>query len=121
MSSPNDIPGRTSLRSVRNILLVLAGFLLVVSGSVFLGLYVDWLWYREVNYAQVFRTVLLAKVLLGVVTGLVCFALVYLNLRAALRHPREALYAAIQGEGALMVKVILDRYLGPVAFAGRAA
>ena len=118
MSDPTDIPGRSPMRSVRNIVLVVAGFLLVMFGSVFLGLYVDWLWYAEVHYGGVFRTVLLTKVALGAATGLVAFAIVYGNLRIALRHPREALYRMVQGEGALVMKQVLDRFLGPVAFAG---
>jgi uncharacterized membrane protein (UPF0182 family) len=118
MNASNDIPGRPRTgHPVRNVLLLLVGFLAVMFGSAFLGLYVDWLWYREVQYAQVFRTVLLSKVILGLVTGLVCFALVYVNLRLAIRHPRDQLYRMIQGEGALLLKDALDRYLGPIALA----
>jgi uncharacterized membrane protein (UPF0182 family) len=118
MSDPNDIPDRSAFRSVRNILLVVAGFAVVMFGSVFLGLYVDWLWYAEVHFGGVFRTILMTKVLLWLATGAIAFAIVYLNLRVAVGHPREALYGMMQGEGALVMKELLDRFLGPVAFAG---
>jgi uncharacterized protein len=118
MSDPSHIANRSGLRSVRNVLLILAGFVLVMSGSVFLGLYVDWLWYAEVHYGGVFRKILSTQVVLGLVAGAVAFALVYVNLRIAVGHPRDALYRMVQGEGALMMKDVLDRFLGPVAFAG---
>jgi uncharacterized membrane protein (UPF0182 family) len=117
MNASTGIPQPRPAHTVRNVLLLAAGFLVVVFGSAFLGLYVDWLWYREVDYAQVFRTVLLTKVMLGLGTGLICFVLVYANLRAAIRHPRDPLYRMLQGEGALLLKEVLDRYLGPIALA----
>jgi len=118
VNESTDIPGQPRpFRTVRNVLLLLAGFLIVVFGSAFLGLYVDWLWYREVRYAQVFRTVLLTKVLLGSAAGVVCFAIVYANLRVAIRHPRTQLFRMLEGEGALVLQQILDRYMGPLALA----
>jgi len=42
--------------------------------------YVDLLWFREVNYSSVFWTTLRTKAVLGLVFGLVFFALLYANL-----------------------------------------
>ena len=42
--------------------------------------YVDLLWFREVNYSSVFWTTLRTKSLLGLVFGLVFFAVLYANL-----------------------------------------
>ena len=42
--------------------------------------YVDLLWFREVGFTSVFWTELRTKVLLGVVFGVVFFALLYVNL-----------------------------------------
>jgi uncharacterized protein len=44
------------------------------------GFFVDVLWFREVGFSQVFWTILRAKVLLGVLFGLVFFAMLYANL-----------------------------------------
>jgi uncharacterized protein len=44
------------------------------------GFFVDVLWFREVRYSEVFWTILRAKVLLGLLFGLVFFALLYANL-----------------------------------------
>jgi uncharacterized membrane protein (UPF0182 family) len=44
------------------------------------GFFVDVLWFREVGFSQVFWTILRAKALLGVLFGLVFFALLYANL-----------------------------------------
>jgi uncharacterized protein len=44
------------------------------------GFFVDVLWFREVGFSEVFWTILRAKVLLGLLFGLVFFALLYANL-----------------------------------------
>jgi uncharacterized membrane protein (UPF0182 family) len=44
------------------------------------GFFVDVLWFREVGFSDVFWTILRAKFLLGLVFGLVFFALLYSNL-----------------------------------------
>jgi len=43
------------------------------------GFYTDWLWFREVQFTSVFVTVLQAQVLVGVVTGVVFFLILYGN------------------------------------------
>jgi uncharacterized membrane protein (UPF0182 family) len=44
------------------------------------GFFIDVLWFREVGFSEVFWTILRAKVLLGLLFGLVFFALLYANL-----------------------------------------
>jgi uncharacterized protein len=44
------------------------------------GFFVNVLWFREVGYSEVFWTILRAKALLGLLFGLVFFALLYANL-----------------------------------------
>jgi uncharacterized protein len=53
-----------------------------------IDLYVDWLWFQEVGYADVFTKILLSKTILALVSGLFFGSLVYINLRAAAIAPR---------------------------------
>ena len=50
------------------LLLVIAAVALLSTAGQILGLYTDWLWFREVQFTSVFVTVLRTEVLLGVVT-----------------------------------------------------
>ncbi len=120
-NSPRD-PGNMSgepinTHPVRNGLLLLAGFLVVMFGSAFLALYMDWLWFREVRFAQVFKTIVGTKLGLGVGAGVVCFGLIYANLQWAARHPKDHLFSQLQGQGRDLLKEVLENYLGPVVLA----
>ena len=116
MSDPIEYP-ESRPHPIRNALLLLAGFLVVVFGSTLLSVYVDWLWFREVRYAHVFSTMITSKLGLGAAAGLICFGLVYVNLSALARHPKDHLFRVMDPEAALMLKDTLDRFLGPVVLA----
>ncbi len=66
-----------------------AGYLLIalvlVGLIALLPLYVDWLWFQDLGYGGVFSTILGSRVLLGVVTGLLFFVLVWGSAAYALR------------------------------------
>jgi len=118
MSDPfDDRNPSESVHPIRNAILLLAGFLVVMFGSAALALYVDWLWFREVQFAHVFRTILGTKVLLGSVAGLICAGLVYVNLTWVAKHPKDHLLSNIHGEGQLLLRQVLENYLGPVMLA----
>ena len=51
-------------------------------------LYVDWLWFVEVGYSDLFTKILFSKTLLGLGAGVFLGMLVYLNLKAAAVAPR---------------------------------
>ncbi|MGH9940291.1 MAG: UPF0182 family protein, partial [Blastocatellia bacterium] len=53
------------------------------------GLYTTWLWFQQLGYQTVFTTTLSAKVWLGVAVGLITAALIWLNLKLALRLSPE--------------------------------
>ncbi len=59
---------------------IIAVVLLAVLFTFMSQFYVDLLWYREVDFASVFWTTLRTKVVLGLVFGVVFFALLYVNL-----------------------------------------
>ncbi len=58
-------------------------FFIAAFFSSIVNLIVDWFWFDEVGFTQIFTTILKAKVFLGFVFGLVVFILTYLNLRLA--------------------------------------
>ena len=70
----------------KSIGLILLGAFLVFS---LLGeaiyLYTDYLWFGEIGYAGVFTKTLWIKVLLGVISGVLFFALFYVNIKLAAR------------------------------------
>ena len=77
------------------LLLVIAAIALLSTAGQILGLYTDWLWFREVQFTSVFVTVLRTEVLLGVVTGAVFFLILYGNVTLARwRTPRDVLVVA---------------------------
>ncbi|MDH5290283.1 MAG: UPF0182 family protein, partial [Acidimicrobiia bacterium] len=53
---------------------------LIVAFTVASSFYIDLLWFRELQFTSVFWTTLRTKILLGLVFGLLFFALLYANL-----------------------------------------
>ena len=79
--------GSPTLTRRTRILLVVAGILvlLLLGGSRLLNLYVDWLWFGEVDFRSVFSTVLFTHILLFLIGGLLIGGLVALSLWIAYR------------------------------------
>ena len=50
-----------------------------------LGIYGDWVWFSALNYANVFRTILSTQIILGLITGIVFFLVIYANLKITQR------------------------------------
>jgi uncharacterized protein len=68
-------------------LLLLVILFLVFSFRQAIALYIDWLWFQEVDYTQVFTTTLGYKLILAVVCGGLLSALLYFNLKLAAIPP----------------------------------
>jgi uncharacterized membrane protein (UPF0182 family) len=82
-------------RGLISLILVIAALVLLNMTGQILGLYVDWLWFREVQFTSVFLTVLHTELLLGVVTGAAFFLILYGNVTLARRlAPREVIVTA---------------------------
>jgi uncharacterized membrane protein (UPF0182 family) len=64
--------------------------LVVVLWPAFAGFYTTWLWFKEVGYQTVFATTLKAKLMLGVVVGLISFIVIWINLKLALRNSPDS-------------------------------
>ncbi|MHB0912000.1 MAG: UPF0182 family membrane protein [Armatimonadota bacterium] len=71
-------------RRIGRIILAVIVALFIFGGTI-ITLYTDWLWFGELGYTQVFRTQLATRVALGVIAGLLFFAIVYANLWLARR------------------------------------
>jgi uncharacterized membrane protein (UPF0182 family) len=59
-----------------------------------IGLYMDWLWFQEVGYTDVFFTILSSKTLLALGAGVLLGLLIYINLNAAASPPSRLRYSA---------------------------
>ena len=64
-------------------IIVFIVFVLLLFFRQAIGLYVDWLWFTEVGYTQIFTTSLTYKFMLGLVAGLFVAAFLYLNVKIA--------------------------------------
>ena len=94
------------------LILALATLALLSTAGQIVGVYTDWLWFRELQFASVFVTVLQTQVLLGVVTGAAFFLILHGNVTLARRlATREALVVADDLPG-LPSPEILKPYLG---------
>jgi uncharacterized membrane protein (UPF0182 family) len=62
------------------IIVIAALILLFIGFTVMSGFYVDLLWFREVKFSSVFWSVLRTKAMLGLIFGLLFFAILYVNL-----------------------------------------
>jgi uncharacterized membrane protein (UPF0182 family) len=103
------IHGRTWL------ILAIAAIALLSTAGQILGFYTDWLWFAEVQFTSVFVTVLQTKVLLGLLTGAVFFAILYGNVALAwCLAPREVLMVADDALG-LPPPEIVEPYLRHLA------
>src|SRR5712692_6073788 len=88
--------------------------LLSTAGRI-VGVYTDWLWFREVQFTSVFVTVLRMQILLGMLTGVAFFVILYGNVTLARRFaPREVLVAADDALG-LPSPEMLEPYLRRLA------
>ena len=69
-------------RSRRRLLIAIAAVIVLafIALNVLSTFYVDLLWFREVHFSGVFWTALRAKILLGLIFGVIFFALLLANL-----------------------------------------
>src|SRR3989304_6056142 len=51
----------------------------------FLGLLTDWYWFQEIGFSNIFTTILITKIILGLSVGILSFVIIYINLSLAKR------------------------------------
>jgi uncharacterized protein len=100
-------------------ILFLAILFLVVFVGQAVTLYTDWLWFQQVGFAQIFTAILGYKLILGLLSGVAFFLLVYVNIRIAakVRHDIRVLQQeeAIELPQPELIDPLLKRLLLPVA------
>src|SRR5262245_30850894 len=100
-------------------LLILVALFLVLSFRQGVALYVDWLWFQEVGYTQLFTTSLLYKLILAVLSGGILAALLYINLRIAAVAPTGFRFSRVDNVIELpppdLIDPLLRRLLLPAA------
>jgi uncharacterized membrane protein (UPF0182 family) len=84
-----------------------------------IGLYVDWLWFEELGYTQVFATSLTYKFLLGLIAAAFVAGFLYVNVKIAARRPPGFRFSAIDNVIELppteLVDPLVQRLLVPGA------
>ncbi len=94
-------------------LILLAAGLLLVGGSSLIRLYIDWLWFGEVGYQQIFVRTFSARALLGGAVFLFAFAVLLANVRLAQRPLRRREFTIMTAQGPHTIAVDLSR-IGPL-------
>ncbi len=97
--------------------LITAFVLLAVSREVIVFM-ADWLFFREVGYAAVFRKTFQAKLITGLAFGAVAFLTLFINLGLARRRafPLAGLHP-LWDQAPQLLRIDLNRFLGWVSFA----
>ncbi|MBI2001262.1 MAG: UPF0182 family protein [candidate division NC10 bacterium] len=109
------------LRGFLLLILVIGAIALLNTAGQILALYIDWLWFREVQFTSVFLTVLRTEVLLGAVTGAAFFLILYINVLLGRRlTPRDAIVVADDALG-LPSPEVLEPYIRRLALPVSAA
>jgi uncharacterized protein len=100
-------------------LLILVALFLVLSFRQGIALYVDWLWFQEVGYTQLFTRSLLYKLILAVLSGGTLAALLYINLKIAAVAPSGFRFSRVDNVIELpspdLIDPLLRRLLLPAA------
>ncbi len=105
-------------------------FLIFIFGSTAVQMYTDWLWFDHLGFRQVFTTVLLSKLGLGLGVGLISLVVLYVNAVLAIFFTREGGLMIPTGElqftqfiipperlrrSALLFSVIIAAFIGLLA------
>ena len=93
-------------------------FIIIFLSGEFISLYTDWLWFQEVFYESVFLKILTTELFLGILTGLVFFLFLYLNLLFANRYKREALTVLDDGVFQTEQKEMIRPYMRHIILLG---
>ena len=117
-----DHDGRMNGQRLANLVVPLLVVLLFVGAPAAVTVYVDWLWYGEVGYREVFLGRVLAKALLGGFVAAAAFGLLFVNVRLALRGilGYELTVPAAEGVRTVVIEPRFLRRLGLLVAAAAA-
>ena len=85
-----------------------------------MGLLTDWYWFQEIGFSNIFTTILITKIILGLSVGVLSFVIIYVNLWLAKRLvvSRPLIVRLPEGVGAqtdMVRKLDLTRYINTFA------
>ena len=123
--APAPGAGRTRRRIVLAVIVAAVLIVLAVSGRL-LGVYVDWLWFGEVDYRSVFWTRILWQVITGGAAFVIFLVIVAVNVEIARRmapgyrasadgellEPRTKSFGRYVGVGGLVVSLVVAAFAG---------
>jgi uncharacterized membrane protein (UPF0182 family) len=92
--------------------------LLVIFGGALVTIYTDYLWFKDLGYQQVFTTRLLTQLKVGILFGLLFFAIIYGNLWYARRIAPPSPPVGIEQQLLERLGRLARRGLGLLLFAG---
>ncbi|MBI5180749.1 MAG: UPF0182 family protein, partial [Nitrospirae bacterium] len=86
----------------------------------FLGLLTDWYWFQEIGFGNIFTTILVTKIILGLAVGILSFVVIYGNLWLARqlvvsRPLIVRLPEGVRAETDIVRKLDLERYINAAA------
>ncbi len=98
----------------KRLALILVALVLFVGLPRFAEIYTEWLWFGEVGFQGVFLKSLVTKGVLGIAVFAGAFALLFANLRLAVRGPERS-YRVFPGGGDIEPIVLERKHLGYLA------
>ncbi|HEX9758954.1 MAG TPA: UPF0182 family protein [Nitrospiria bacterium] len=101
----------------RKLIVFLILFLLIlISGGDLLRLYVDWLWFQEIQYEEVFKTTLFTKIQVGLFFGIGFFLILFPNLYWAINRRQNQLWVFLETQFSVPLAPILRPHLNKIVF-----
>ena len=98
----------------KRLALIVVALVLFVGLPRFAEIYTEWLWFGEVGFQGVFLKSLVTKAVLGIAVFAAAFALLFANLRLAVRGPERS-YTVFPGGGDIEPIVLERKHLGFLA------
>lgn len=92
--------------------------LLVIFGGALVSIYTDWLWFKDLGYQTVFTTRLITQIEMGLLFGLLFFAIIYGNLWYARRIAPPSPPAGVEQQLLERLGRLARRGLGILLFVG---
>ena len=98
----------------KRLALIVVALVLFVGLPRFAEIYTEWLWFGEVGFQGVFLKSLVTKAVLGIAVFAAAFALLFANLRLAVRGPERS-YTVFPGGGDIEPIILEQKHLGFLA------
>lgn len=119
---PEGIP-KLSRRSKILIWVAVAILIILLVGPRLLAIYTDWLWFKDLNYEDVFTKIIWTRIWLFVITGVIAGAIVFASLYLAFRWRPVFVPSSGPGDPIARYRAVITGHLrwftwGPVILVG---